>query len=105
VPHTIGAVPPAPAAALSVTENDRRRLLQIIGLRSVPQSVALRVRVVLGAAEGIGNKVLARQLGMTLPTAVLLWRGRFQSGGVPGTREDRPPPTERDHARIGGGVG
>jgi len=82
-------MPRAPATALSVTEDDRRELLQIIGLRSVPQSVALRVRVVLGAAEGIGNKVLARQLGTSLPT-VLLWRGRFQADGVSGILEDRP---------------
>ena len=82
-------MPRAPAAALSLTADDRRELLQIIGLRSVPQSVALRVKVILGASEGIGNKILARQLGTSLPT-VLLWRGRFQSDGVPGILEDRP---------------
>ena len=82
-------MPRAPAAALSVTDDDRRELLQVIGLRSVPQSVALRVRVILGASEGIANKVLARQLGTSLPT-VLLWRGRFQSDGLPGILEDRP---------------
>ena len=82
-------MPRAPAAALVVTDEDRRELLQVIGLRSVPQSVALRVRIVLGASEGIGNKVLARRLGTSLPT-VLLWRGRFQSDGLPGILQDRP---------------
>jgi transposase len=81
-------MPRAPAAALVIREEDRRELLQVIGLRSVPQSVALRVRIVLGASEGIGNKVLARQLGTSLPT-VLLWRGRFQSEGLSGILEDR----------------
>jgi transposase len=81
-------MPRAPAAALVIREEDRRELLQVIGLRSVPQSVALRVRIVLGASEGIGNKVLARQLGTSFPT-VLLWRGRFQSEGLSGILEDR----------------
>ena len=42
----------APAAALVIGEEDRHELLRVIGLRSVPQSVALRVRIVLGASEG-----------------------------------------------------
>jgi transposase len=82
-------MPCAPAPALGISDEDRRELLQVIGLRSVPQSVALRARIVLGAANGIGNKVLARQLATTLPT-VLLWRGRFQAEGLAGILEDRP---------------
>ena len=95
-------MPRAPAAALMVSEGERRELLQVHGLRSVPQSVALRLRIVLGAAEGIGNKVLARQLSTSLPT-VLLWRGRFQMDGLPGLLEDRPRsgrPKEIGHAGL-----
>jgi len=51
--------------------------------------VALRARIVLGAAEGIGNKVLARQLATSLPT-VLLWRDRYQAEGLAGILADRP---------------
>jgi transposase len=82
-------MPRAPAAALAVTDEERRELLQLVGLRSVPQSVALRARIVLGAADGVGNKVLARQLTTSLPT-VLLWRGRFRAEGLLGILEDRP---------------
>lgn len=82
-------MPRAPAPALSLTDEDRQELLQVAGLRSVPQSVALRVRIVLGASEGIGNKVLARQLGTSLPT-VLMWRDRLQTDGLAGILEDRP---------------
>jgi transposase len=82
-------MPCAPAPALTVSDEDRRELLQVVGLRSVPQSVALRARIVLGAADGIGNKVLARQLATSLPT-VLLWRGRYQAEGLVGILEDRP---------------
>jgi transposase len=82
-------MPCAPAPALGISDEDRQELLQVIGLRSAPQSVALRVRIVLGAADGIGNKVLARQLNTSLPT-VLLWRGRYQEEGLAGILEDRP---------------
>lgn len=82
-------MPCAPASALGISDEDRWELQQILALRSVPQSVALRARIILGAAEGIANKVLARQLGTSLPT-VLLWRGRYLREGLPGILEDRP---------------
>src|SRR3954464_378739 len=44
---------------------------------------------VLGAADGIANKVLARKLATSLPT-VLLWRGRFQTDGLAGILPDLP---------------
>ena len=71
--HNVVVMPRAPAAALAISDEDRRGLLQVVDLRSVPQSVALRVRIVLGASEGIGNKVLAPQMGTSLPT-VWMWR-------------------------------
>lgn len=82
-------MPRAPAAALVITDEDRRELSQIVGLRSAPQSVVLRAKIVLGAADGVANKVLARHLTASLPT-VLLWRGRFQEDGLAGILEDRP---------------
>lgn len=47
---------------------------------STPQAIVLRCRVVLGAAQGIANNELARQLSTSLPT-VLLWRRRFEQQG------------------------
>jgi transposase len=82
-------MPRAAAPPLPLTERERKELLQISKLRSTPQSVALRVRIVLSASEGIANKGLARQLSTTLPT-VLLWRGRYQAEGLAGILEDRP---------------
>ncbi len=43
----------------------------------------------MGAADGVGNKALARRLSTTLPT-VLLWRSRYQAEGLAGIVEDRP---------------
>jgi hypothetical protein len=81
-------MPRAAAPPLPLTEREREALLQVGKLRSTPQSVALRVRIVLSASEGIANKVLARQPSTTLPT-VLLWRARYQAEGLAGILEDR----------------
>ena len=45
--------------------------------------------IILRAADGIANHVIARNLATSLPT-VLLWRKRFQEGGIPALFEDRP---------------
>ncbi len=82
-------MPRAAAPALPLTEREREDLLQVSKLRSTPQSVALRVQIVMRAAEGIANKGLARQLSTTLPT-LLLWRKRYQNQGLAGILEDRP---------------
>ena len=82
-------MPRPPAAALAVTEQQRRELSQFSNIRSAPQGVALRIKIILGAADGVANKVLARQLETSLPT-VLLWRGRFEAEGVLGLLGDHP---------------
>lgn len=55
------------------------------------QKVALRARIVLGAAEGQANLALAHELGVSRPT-VLLWRQRFVEAGVAGLLKDAPRP-------------
>ena len=82
-------MPRAPARALTLADRERQELLQVSRHRSTPQSIVLRTEVVLGAAEGVANKKLARQLSTTLPT-VLLWRKRYESEGLAGILEDRP---------------
>jgi transposase len=82
-------MPRAPAAAVVVSDEKRRELARFSASRSIPQSVALRAKIVLGAADGVGNKILARRLATSLPT-VLLWRGRYQAEGLLGILEERP---------------
>src|SRR6201997_197783 len=81
-------MPLPPAPKLSLTVSDRMQLLEI-SRRSTPRGIVLRVDIVLGAAEGIANHVLARNLSTSLPT-VLLWRRRFNSGGLAAVLGDRP---------------
>lgn len=81
---------PLPAAPpLPLSSQERAQLLEIRRCRSTPQSVALRIDVVLGAANGRPNHALARELGTSLPT-VLLWRRRFEAEGVEGLLTDHP---------------
>lgn len=81
---------PLPAAPnLPLSESERKRLLALSRHRSTPRGIVLRLSIVLGAAEGIANHALARKLSTSLPT-VLLWRRRFDSGGLFAVLEDRP---------------
>ena len=53
--------------------------------------MALRARIVLGAAAGRSINGLARELEVTRPT-VLLWRRRYHEAGIGGLLQDAPRP-------------
>jgi transposase len=80
-----------PARALTIDENQRKRLRFLANSGKTPQKVALRARIVLLASEGVPNHAIAAQLGTSRPT-VLLWRSRFQARGTPGLLQDAPRP-------------
>src|SRR3974390_693077 len=83
-----GSMPLPPAPKLCLTDSDRKQLREISRHRSTPRGIVLRIDIVLGAAEGVANHVLARNLSTSLPT-VLLWRKRFDSGGLAAVLDDR----------------
>jgi transposase len=68
---------------------ERKQLVALGRHRSSPLGIVLRIDIVLGAAEGLANRVLVRKLSTSVPT-VLLWRTRFESDGLAGILEDRP---------------
>ncbi len=86
------------AEALAVSVADREWLMGLVRGGNTPQKVALRARVVLGAAAGQSNNSLAQELGISRPT-VLLWRARYAALGVVGLLKDAPRPGRR--RRIG----
>jgi len=86
------------AEALSVSVQDREWLMGLVRGGNTPQKVAVRARVVLGAAAGQSNNSLAQELGISRPT-VLLWRARYAATGVVGLLKDAPRPGRRK--RIG----
>jgi len=82
-------MPLPPAAGLSLSGMERKQLVALSRHRSSPRGIVLRINIVLGAADGLANRVLARKLSTSVPT-VLLWRKRFESEGIAGILEDRP---------------
>jgi transposase len=80
----------ASAAAGTVISAEQRTLLERwVGAQKTPQSVALRARIVLLAAEGQSNSQIARALRVSRPT-VIMWRSRFAADGPQALTETKP---------------
>ena len=79
------------AKPLEINREQRRALEALVKSGKTPQKVALRARIVLLVAAGRAHSEIARQLGTSRPT-VLLWRGRFERGGVRSLLRDAPRP-------------
>jgi transposase len=90
-----------PAPALVLRAGDREELEGWVRSRSVSAGLAKRARMVLLAADGVGNREIARLVGAS-PTTVIAWRERYQARGVAGLRDrDRPGrPRTLDHREI-----
>lgn len=82
-------MPLPPAAGLTLSEAERKQLEAFGRQRSSPRGIVLRINIVLSAAEGLANRVVARRLSTSVPT-VLLWRKRFEADGIAGLLKDRP---------------
>src|SRR6266545_4491529 len=70
--------------AISVSAPQQAVLERLLRQHSCPQALALRVRIVLGAASGIRNEPLATRLSCS-PTTVRKWRARWADAARPGT--------------------
>jgi transposase len=69
-----------PAKPLPLTIEQKKQLQTWMRAQNTPQSVAVRCRIVLKAAEGLPNQRIAEDLRVSRPT-VLLWRQRFAARG------------------------
>jgi transposase len=65
-----------PLEPIVLSAVERKELEHLIRAHSTPQQLALRARIILLAADGIGNRESARRLGITVQT-VRLWRRRW----------------------------
>ncbi len=80
----------ASASPSTVVSDEQRAVLERwVGAQKTPQSVAVRARIVLLAAEGESNSQIARTLAVSRPT-VILWRSRFVEGGTAALTETKP---------------
>jgi transposase len=76
------------AAVIALSPEQEAQLRRRLRTRSLAQKDALRTRIVLRAAEGASNTLIASELGVSLPT-VGLWRAQFARLGLAGLA-DRP---------------
>ncbi|HLJ44969.1 MAG TPA: IS630 family transposase [Bryobacteraceae bacterium] len=91
------------AAPPIVLDSEQRGLLeQQARARSLPARQVERARIVLRAAEGMQNKEIASELGIT-PEKVARWRERFLTDGIAGLKKDAPRPG-RPHTVSAGKV-
>jgi transposase len=79
------------AEAIIVSAEEKILLEQLLNAGSTPQNVAFRIRVILGASQGVSNNELARRLSTTR-TTILKWRQRFAESGIEGILTDAPRP-------------
>ncbi len=78
-----------PAAALSMTAEQKVQLEQWVRAPSTPQKVVLRASICLLAHDGLANRRIAQDLKTSRPT-VILWRNHFEKAGVAGLEHEPP---------------
>ena len=83
------------ADPVTVLPEQREALEHLIRTHSTPQQLALRARMVVQAADGVGVRASARELGVW-PKTVRYWRKRWRaaadSQSVPERLADAPRP-------------
>ena len=77
------------APPLTMTDEQRRTIEAWHRASNTPQGIALRAKIALLAADGAANNRIAMELGTTR-TTVILWRRRFQEGGVDALTDIQP---------------
>jgi len=87
------------AAGIAIADEDRKTLERWARGRSTPARLVLRAQIILQAAEGAANNIIARKLG-TDRLLVGRWRRRFAEKGLAGIEKDAPrggrPPLARE---------
>lgn len=90
------------ASPIILTEQERTRLETLAAAVDTPARVAQRACIILLAAEGVQNKVIAPRLGIGR-AQVARWRERYAHSGLDGILHDLPrgaPPVKVDVARL-----
>ncbi len=89
------------AVVINLDTEERETLERWVRRRSTAQGLAMRSRIVLGAAEGRTNVDIAAEVGCSGVT-VSKWRNRFARRGVDSLYDDpRPgPPRRIDDAKV-----
>ena len=65
-----------PIAGLTITDVERGELKSRLRTRKGPADEKLRIRIILGCADGFSGKAIAESLGISMQT-VSKWRRRY----------------------------
>jgi putative transposase len=76
-----------PIRPVELTSETRRELEAWSGSRTLPAGIVRRARIVLLAADGCSNKVIAQRVGLS-GTTVGMWRKRFLAQGMVGLYDE-----------------
>jgi len=71
---------------VTVEENDRLEMERLLRSGTTEQRLVKRIRIVLAAADGFNNALIAKRCGCNIHTA-RLWRNRWISGGLPALKD------------------
>jgi len=77
------------AKEITLSDSDKKVLEKNIKSRSVSIRLSERSKIVLLAAEGLKNNVIAQRLSIP-PNKVGKWRNRFLEGGIQSISKDKP---------------
>jgi len=77
------------AANITLSDSDRQILEKNTRARAVSIRLSERSKIVLMAASGLENKVIAQRLNVP-PNKVGKWRNRFAEGGIKSISKDKP---------------
>lgn len=79
-----------PVSKITLSDEERSKLVDLARRRKTSQAVALRAQIVLACAEGLNNGQVAKKFQLSLPT-VGKWRRRFAQDRLAGMA-DAPRP-------------
>ena len=79
-----------PTKPIVLNEEERAKLQEWGRRAKTAPRLGMRARIVLGCADGMENRPVARQLRITDQT-VCKWRERFRSGGLEGLADEPRP--------------
>src|ERR687889_819130 len=83
-----------PTQPIVLSDEERSKLQEWARRPKTAQRLALRSKIVLGCAEGIENRQVARQLRITDQT-VCKWRERFRTARLEGLADEPRPGAPR----------
>lgn len=90
--------------SIELSGEDRNRLETLVRKGTAQARMVLRARIVLAAADGEENFLIAERLEVALNT-VIKWRKRFFEEGIDGLADRKRPGRPRHFSPSGGGGG